>query len=292
MRVFYKEDYADAYTTKVLQVSLLKVICVEPEFLEPPHDRARLHGNYAITLDLYNFAEAPMRKKYFEDKKTPEEIAKEYGVSVETIQPYIAKLQKGEKFDGFTNEYKLSIYTSSLAGKPTQLFYHTDFLSTDYKYTENYEDEISEDLKKVASEEGILLQTVWDIAILGCSFDIGTTAEELANSVSWELNHRGGDLLTKILSAKFSTHFFTKCAILSDVVTNHSDDESLAEFIEYNDIGLPLAQRVNLAEKMSEFELEDFDDFDYIDETWKQLCETLGVDGYGDYTSLADMRKI
>ena len=75
------------------------------------------------------------------------------------------------------------------------------------------------------------------------------------------------------------------------MVTNHSDDESLAEFIENNDIGLPLAQRVNLAEKMSEFEEEDFDDFDYIDETWDQLCETLGIDKDGDYTSLADMRR-
>jgi hypothetical protein len=292
MRVFYKENYGSADTTKVLHVSLLKVICVEPEFLEPPHDLARVHRGYAITLDLHNFAEAPLRKRYFEDKKTPEEIAKIYGVSVETIQPYIAKLLNGEKFDGFTKEYKLSIYTNNLVGKPTQLFYHTDFLSTDYKYTEDYGHEISEDLKKVASEEkGILLQTVWDIAILSCSFDIGTTAEELANSVSWELN-RSGDLLTKILSVKFSTHFFTKCAILSDVLTNHSDDESLAEFIEYNDIGLPLAQRVNLAETMSEFELEDFDEFDYIEETWEQLCETLGVDKDGDYTSLADMREI
>ena len=240
MRVFYKEDYADAYTTKVLQVSLLKVICVEPEFLEPPHD--------------------------------------------------LAMKKQGEKFDDFTNEYVFNVYADNRGG-PKEIYYHSDFLSSSYEYSDDYGHEISEDLKKVASEEkGILLQTVWDIAILGCSFDIGTTAEELANSVSWELN-RGGDLLTKILLAKFSTHFFTKCAILSDVVTNHSDDESLAEFIENNDIGLPLAQRVNLAEKMSEFEEEDFDDFDYIDETWDQLCETLGIDKDGDYTSLADMRR-
>ena len=86
--------------------------------------------------------------------------------------------------------------------------------------------------------------------------------------------------------------FFTKCAILSDVVTNHSSDESLAEFIEYNDIGLPLAQRINDSEEISDLDEDDQDNLEYIDETWEQLCETLGVDKDGDYTSLADMRKI
>jgi hypothetical protein len=29
---------------------------------------------------------------------------------------------------------------------------------------------------------------------------------------------------------------------------------------------------------------------DYIEETWEQLCETLGVDKDGDYTTLSDMK--
>jgi hypothetical protein len=174
----------------------------------------------------------------------------------------------------------------------TNIYYNSDYLHTSYKVTEEYKHEISEDLKITAlKDNGILLQILWDVYINDCGLDIGTTAERLADSVSWEINV-GGDLFTKILSAKFSSHFFTKCAILSDVVTNHSDDESLAEFIENNDIGLPLAQRVASVEKTSDLDEEEIDDFDYIEDTWEQLCETLGVDKYGDYTSLADMRSI
>jgi hypothetical protein len=176
--------------------------------------------------------------------------------------------------------------------RSTNIYYNSDYLHTSYKVTEEYEHEISEDLRKTALEDdGILLQILWDVFINDCGIDIGTTAEKLAGSLSWELNV-GGDLLTKILSAKFSSHFFTKCAILSDVYTNHADDESLSEFIEYNDIGLPLAHSVHVAEKISDFDEEEIDDFDYIEETWEQLCETLGIDKDGDYTSLADMREI
>ncbi len=246
MRVFYKENYNSADSTKVLQVSLLKVFYVYPEFLEPPHD--------------------------------------------------ITKWQRGDKFDEFTEEPKLRIDALGYPGK-MKFDYHSDFIDADYKYTEEYGNEISEDLKKVALEDdGIMLQTVWDVVIYDCNFEAGKSAEELAGSVPWFIDSNtpgyGQELLTKVLSANFSSSFFTKCAILSDVATNHSSDESLAEFIEYNDIGLPLAQRINIAEEISDLDEEDQDNLDYIDETWDQLCETLGVEEYGDYTSLADMRKI
>ena len=237
-----KEYYQGADTTKALHVSLLKVICVNPEFLKPPYD--------------------------------------------------LAMWEKGKKFDEFTKEYFFRIYAPPNRGQPT-MHYHTDSLSTDYKYSEDYGHEISEDLKKAAAEDGcVLVQTVWDICIFECSLEpAGTSAQELANSMSWELNV-GGDVLTKILSAKFSSSFLTKCAILSDVITNHSDDDSFADLIEYNDIGLPLAHRVNLAEKISDLDDEDIDNLDYIDETWEQLCKTLGVDEDGDYISLANMRAV
>lgn len=287
MRIGYKEYYGSPDTTKILEVSLLKIFYVYPEFLEPPHDRARLQKQY------FKY-ESVMRKQYLEDKKTPEEIAKEYGVSVETIHPYIAKLEKGEEFDGFTEEDLLRIDALGYNG---EINYHSDFLDTDYVYTEEYGHEISEDAKKVTLEnEGVLLQTVWHVVIFDCSFEAGKSAEELAGSVPWTLytyvSGFGEDLFTKVISAKFSTSFITKCAILSDAFTNHSTDESLAEFIEYNDIGLPLANRAHNAESIGDLDEEDQDNLDYIDETWAQLCETLGVDKDGDYTSLADMRKI
>jgi hypothetical protein len=43
-----------------------------------------------IMAKLYT-SEAWLRKRYLMDKKTPEEIAKEAGASVETIYVYLAK---------------------------------------------------------------------------------------------------------------------------------------------------------------------------------------------------------
>jgi len=43
-----------------------------------------------MTAKLYT-SEIFMRKRYLMDKKTPEEIAKECGASVETIYVYLAK---------------------------------------------------------------------------------------------------------------------------------------------------------------------------------------------------------
>lgn len=46
--------------------------------------------NNAMAAKLYT-SETFMRKRYFMDKKTPEEIAKECGCSLETIYVYLAK---------------------------------------------------------------------------------------------------------------------------------------------------------------------------------------------------------
>jgi hypothetical protein len=91
------------------------------------------------------------------------------------------------------------------------------------------------------------------------------------------------------LTAKFSTSFFTKCAILSEIWTNHSKDANLAEFIDYNDVGLPLAHRVNLVDDENQLDDDDRGNYEYVEETWVQLCETLGVDQDGDYNTYKDM---
>lgn len=210
--------------------------------------------------------------------------------SADTTKVFCVSLLKVFYVSSESDRPGLDLFPDNTGGS-AKIYYNSDYLHTSYEYTEAYGHEINEDIKKIAREDnGFILQTVWDIVINDCGLDFGTTAENLANSVSWELN-RSGDLLTKILSAKFSSHFFTKCAILSEVITNHSGDESLAEFVEYNDIGLPLAQRINSAEKTSDLDEEDIDNFDYIEETWEQLCETLGVDKDGDFTSFANMRS-
>ena len=46
--------------------------------------------NNSMPAKLYT-SEVYMRKRYLMDKKTPEEIAKECGASVETIYVYLAK---------------------------------------------------------------------------------------------------------------------------------------------------------------------------------------------------------
>jgi len=46
--------------------------------------------NNTMAAKLYT-SEVYMRKRYLMDKKTPEEIAKECGASVETIYVYLAK---------------------------------------------------------------------------------------------------------------------------------------------------------------------------------------------------------
>jgi hypothetical protein len=46
--------------------------------------------NNLMAAKLYT-SEVFMRKRYLMDRKTPEEIAKECGVSVETIYVYLAK---------------------------------------------------------------------------------------------------------------------------------------------------------------------------------------------------------
>lgn len=46
--------------------------------------------NSTMSAKLYT-SEVFMRKRYLMDKKTPEEIAKECGASVETIYVYLAK---------------------------------------------------------------------------------------------------------------------------------------------------------------------------------------------------------
>jgi hypothetical protein len=42
-------------------------------------------------------------------------------------------------------------------------------------------------------------------------------------------------------------------------------------------------------EEESQLDDDDRDNYEYIEETWVQLCETLGVDQDGDYNTYKDM---
>jgi hypothetical protein len=77
--------------------------------------------------------------------------------------------------------------------------------------------------------------------------------------------------------AEFSlTPFSDQCVILTDLWLNYRSDEGFTDFIEYNDIGLPLAYAVTkgLAEVNSVGE-------SLIEETFSLLLEGLGLDDTG-----------
>lgn len=81
-----------------------------------------------------------------------------------------------------------------------------------------------------------------------------------------------------------SPTFSDKCQVLADLWYNYRGDEQFEDFIEYNDIGLPLAYLItegiaNATEIASK----------YIDETYALLVEALGVSDKETYESLEQM---
>ena len=80
-----------------------------------------------------------------------------------------------------------------------------------------------------------------------------------------------------------TTNFLNKTSILSELWMNYREDEGLQDFIEYNDLGLPLAyflyNELVLPTKQSEL---------YIEETFSLLVAALEVEDIG-FESLDEM---
>jgi hypothetical protein len=81
-----------------------------------------------------------------------------------------------------------------------------------------------------------------------------------------------------------ATTFDNKCAILSDLWLNYKDEAELADFVEYNDLGLPLAYLIH-----TDLVTVNENGISYIDETFDLLCEGVGVDLDGEYESLNEL---
>ena len=79
------------------------------------------------------------------------------------------------------------------------------------------------------------------------------------------------------------TPFSKRCEILSELWMNYREDEAFTEFIEYNDIGLPMAHYIaeKLVEPTRQGEI-------YIDETFELLLEVFSIKDEG-YDSLSEM---
>lgn len=76
------------------------------------------------------------------------------------------------------------------------------------------------------------------------------------------------------------TDFSSICKILGELYSNHKEDVVFQNFIEYNDLGLPLAYMVTegLATPSKR-------GIKYITETWKMFLDNFGIQDTG-YTSL------
>lgn len=77
-----------------------------------------------------------------------------------------------------------------------------------------------------------------------------------------------------------TTPFSNRCEILSQIWMENRNSENLSDFIEYNDIGLPMAHYI--AEKLVEPTAQGRI---YIDETFELLLQVLGIpdDLYDDF---------
>jgi hypothetical protein len=80
-----------------------------------------------------------------------------------------------------------------------------------------------------------------------------------------------------------NTDFSSRCSILGDLWLNYKSEPEFEDFIEYNDIGLPLAfaisQEIIPASDMAT---------KYVNETWDLFLESLGLPDAG-FTSLNEL---
>jgi hypothetical protein len=83
------------------------------------------------------------------------------------------------------------------------------------------------------------------------------------------------------------TNFETKCAILSDLWLNYKDNDELEDFVEYNDLGLPLAYLIH-----TDLVAVTETGMPYVDETFNLLCTALGLDSDEEYTSLNELMEL
>ena len=81
-----------------------------------------------------------------------------------------------------------------------------------------------------------------------------------------------------------ATDFSNKAGILADLWINFRDQEEFADFIEYNDIGLPLAYYIHTEIVLPTQQAEM-----YVEETFNLLCAALNLDLAGEYETLNEM---
>lgn len=85
------------------------------------------------------------------------------------------------------------------------------------------------------------------------------------------------------MSEQATTPYSNKCAILAELWMGYRSDPDFVDFIEYNDIGLPLAYLIAEDVVKSTTMAEQF-----IDETWSLFLSALELEDTG-FDSLEEM---
>jgi len=83
------------------------------------------------------------------------------------------------------------------------------------------------------------------------------------------------------------TEFEIECQILSELWMNYRDVEAFEEFIEYNDIGLPLAHYV--ADGLIRKSALEAVAITYISDTYNLLFEMLGIPVSHEHQTFEDL---
>lgn len=85
------------------------------------------------------------------------------------------------------------------------------------------------------------------------------------------------------MSDNTETPFKTRCEILGTLWLEYSSDEDLADFVSYNDLGLPIAFAIaeDIVESNPVAE-------GYINETWSLLLAALEIEDIG-FSKLDDL---
>jgi hypothetical protein len=79
------------------------------------------------------------------------------------------------------------------------------------------------------------------------------------------------------------TTFLDRCVILGDLWMNYRGDEEFSDFIEYNDLGLPLAYALGNSIVDTNETATNF-----VNETWNLFLEGLGIEDSG-FTNLDEV---
>ena len=84
-----------------------------------------------------------------------------------------------------------------------------------------------------------------------------------------------------------TTPYDIKYAILSDLWTGYKEEDDFADFVAYNDLGLPLAFMIEqkIVESTPVAQV-------YIEETFELLVESLGLDPEEEYESIEEMLEL